>query len=50
MVFGVLMVLFGSVPVHYIGFVSVECVNSKYWPSGPAILENVLEIRVVLLV
>ena len=47
---GVLMAWFGSIPVHYIGFVSVECVNSEYLPSGPAILKNVLEIHMVLLV
>ena len=43
------MVWLGSVPVHYIGFVSVKYVDSEYLPVGPAILENVLEIRMVLL-
>ena len=48
--FGVLMAWFGSVPVRYVGFVSVECVNFEYSPSGPTILENVLEICMVFLV
>ena len=43
------MAWFGSVPVHYVGFVFVECVNSEYSPSGPVILKNVLKIRMVLL-
>ena len=49
MVFGVLMAWFGSVPVRYVSFVSVECVNFEYSPSGPMILENVFKIHVVLL-
>ena len=44
------MVWFDLVPVHYVSFVSVEYVDSKYSPSGPVILENVLEIRMALLV
>ena len=40
---------FDSASACYVGFVSVGCVDCEYSPSGPAILENVLEIRVVLL-
>ena len=48
--FGVQVMEFGSILVHYIGFVFVEYVDFKCSPSGPALLENVLEIRVALLV
>ena len=44
MVFGVQVVCFDLVLVHYVGFVFVEYVDFEYSPSGPAILKNVLEI------
>ena len=43
------MAWFDLVLVHYVCFVSVEYVDSEYSPSGPAILENVLEIHMALL-
>ena len=49
MVSGVLMAQFGLVLEHCIGFVSVGYVDFEYLPSGPAILGNVLEIRMALL-
>ena len=49
MVFGVQVVWFDLVLVHYIGFVFIEYVDFEYSPSDPAILENVLEIHVALL-
>ena len=50
MVSGVLMAWFGLVLEHYVSFVSVEYVDFEYLPWGPAILKNVLEIHMVLLV
>ena len=50
MVFGVQVTWFDLILVHYIGFVFVEYADFEYSPSDPAILENVLEICVALLV
>ena len=49
MVFGVQVMWFDSILVHYVGFVFAEYVDFEYSPLGPVILENVLEICVALL-
>ena len=49
MVFGVQVMRFGSILVRYVGFAFVEYVDFEYSPSGPAILENVLKIHMILL-
>ena len=49
MLFGKLMEWFDSVPACYVDFASAACVSCGYLPSDPAILENVLETRAVLL-
>ena len=43
------MECFCFVLVCYVGFASVACVDCEYSPSDPAILENVLKTRAVLL-
>ena len=47
MVFGVQVMRFGSVLVHYVDFVFVEYVSFECSSSDPVILENVLKICVI---
>ena len=47
--FGKLLKYFDSVPLCYLDFAFVVCADCEYSPSGPAILENVLQTHMVLL-